>query len=420
MRHDTATSRSMMTELRCPVRVAAIDLARPLSALDCTRPSGPPYTAAWILVSRSGCTVGNITIPLTGTLIAAGELAYEVRRQLGEAKTETRQANTSALARATVVIPTNFARPDQLRRCVEQLTKLDYPDYEIIVVDNRPAGAPPATIPGARIVREPRPGISAARNRGIAAATGDVVAFTDDDVVPDHRWLRALGERFSREPDIAAVTGLVVPLVLETEAQILFEQSGNGVDRCFERLTFEHVGRFKVSRRSHRTRTEQTRSIYLTGEFGTGSNMAFRREMLLAVDGFDEALGVGTPTCGGEDLAMLLNILATGNRIGYEPSAIVQHSHRETFPDLEGQIYGYGVGFTAMLTAITLRNPWNALGLAKIIPTWLLSLRDPSSAKNVNRTQDYPRALARAELLGMLRGPFAYLRSRRSQKRWIQ
>lgn len=416
----TATSRSIMTELRAPVRVAVVDLARPLRDLDCTRPSQPPYTAAWILVCRSGRTVGSITLPLKGVLLTAAEIEYEVRHQLSEVKTGSPQADTSILARATVVIPTNFARPDQLRRCVEQLTKLDYPDYEIIVVDNRPGEAPPVDIPGARIVRESRPGISAARNRGIAAATGDVIAFTDDDVVADHRWLRALGERFACEPDVAAVTGMVVPLGLETQAQVLFEQSGNGLDRCFERLTFKRASRFMVSRSAHETGTQQIRSIYLTGEFGTGSNMAFRKDKLLAVGGFDEALGVGTPACGGEDIAMLLELLTAGNPLGYEPNAIIQHSHRATIAELEQQLHGYGIGFTALLTAITLRHPWHAIGLAKIIPSWLLSLRDPSSAKNAHRTQDYPTALARAELLGMLRGPFTYLRSRRFKKRWIE
>jgi cellulose synthase/poly-beta-1,6-N-acetylglucosamine synthase-like glycosyltransferase len=420
MRQDTAMSRSVMTEVRSPVRVAVLDLANPLSDLDCTRPSGPAYTAAWILVCRSGRTVGSITIPLNGTLITVAELRYELRHQLNEAKTRIPQIDTLTLARATVVIPTNFARPDQLRRCVERLTKLDHPDYEIVVVDNRPGEAPPLAIPGARVVREPRPGISAARNCGVAAATGDVVAFTDDDVVVDHRWLRALGERFAREPDVAAVTGLVVPLELETQAQVFFEQSGNGLDRCFERLAFERVGRFKVLRCAREAATEQIRSIYLTGEFGTGSNMAFRKEKLLAAGGFDEALGVGTPACGGEDIAMLLEMLTTGNRIAYEPDAIIQHSHRATLAELEQQLQGYGIGFTALLTAITLRNPWHALGLAAILPTWLLSLRDPSSAKNAHRTQDYPRALARAELLGMFRGPFAYIHSRRVQRRWRQ
>ena len=351
-------------------------------------------------------------------MITAAELEYEMDRQLGEAQAGALCGGTLALPRASVVVPCNFARPAQLRRCVERLVELDYPDYEVIVVDNRPGDVPEAEIPGVRVVREPRPGISAARNRGIAVATGEIIAFTDDDAVVDRHWLRALGERFTREPDVVAVSGLVMPLELETPAQILFEQSGNVTDRSFVPLTFEHVGRFQMLCRGPGRGTGQVRSIYMTGEFGTGSNMAFRTAVLRAAGGFDEALGAGTPTCGGEDLAMLVELLTAGNRLAVEPGAIVQHCHRATLAELERQIHGYGIGFTAMLTAIALRNPRHVLGLAAVLPSWLRSLRDPASGKNVHRTTDYPRALVRAELWGMVAGPFVYLRSRRAQQRW--
>lgn len=418
MSQGTAMKQSITTELGSPIRVAVIDLASSLSDLDCTRPLADPYTAAWILVCRSGRPLGSITIPLDGPLITRAKLEYELYHQLREAGARNHQVDTSALTRASIVIPTNFARPDQLRHCVERLTKLDHPDYEIIVVDNRSGEAPEVDIPGARIVREPRPGISAARNCGIAAATGDIIAFTDDDVVADHRWLRAIGERFVCEPDVAVVTGLMVPLELETQAQLLFEQSNNGLDRCFDALTFEYIGHFKVLRRAHGAKTERIHSIYLTGEFGIGANMAFRTEKLRAIGGFDEALGVGTPAHGGEDIAMLTEMLMAGERLAYEPDAVVHHFHRATLAELERQLHGYGTGCTAMLTAITLRNPWHALGVAAIVPAWLRSLRDPSSARNAHRTQDYPPALARADLSGKLSGPFAYMRSRRVQRRW--
>ena len=73
-----------------------------------------------------------------------------------------------------------------------------------------------------------------------------------------------------------------------------------------------------------------------------------------------------------------------------------------------------GVGFTAMLTAVAFRDPWHLLGLAAIIPAWLSSLRADSSAKRVNRSDDYPPDLARTELRGMTAGPLAYLRARRA------
>jgi hypothetical protein len=204
------------------MRVAVIDVDGPLTDLDCTRDDAPPYAGAWILACRDGRPLGSVELPLHGTRVTAAELDHELHRQLGAAwaREPYGGAGVPALARASVVVPTDVARPDQLRRCVQRLVTLDHPDYDVIVVDNRRVAGPPLELPGARVVREPRPGISAARNRGLAEATGEIVAFTDDDVDVDRRWLRAIGERFACQPEVAAVTGLVVPLELETEAQV--------------------------------------------------------------------------------------------------------------------------------------------------------------------------------------------------------
>ena len=288
-------------------------------------------------------------------------------------------------------------------------------------MDNRRNGGPAAEFPGARVVREPVPGISAARNRGVDVATGEIIAFTDDDVLVDRRWLRAIGERFAREPDLAAVSGVVIPLELETPAQVMFEQFGMGLDRGLVPLTFERSGRFQVVRRVPGTGTERVGSLYEMGEFGQGSNMAFRADALRARGGFDEALGTGTPTHGGEDLTMLVELLMAGHRLAYEPGAIIHHSHRATMEELERQIHGYGIGFTAMLLGLAVRNPWHFVGLAGVIPTWVRRLRNPSEGKQSQRPDGFPQSLARAELGGMLAGPVAYLRScwiHRRRLRW--
>jgi GT2 family glycosyltransferase len=401
-----------------PIRVAVIDVCEPIADLDCRRDGDSPYVAAWILVRRAGRPLGSIQLPLDGTRISASQLEREISERLQDAATREPHAPSASLPRATIVVPTAMSRLEQLRRCVRSLSELDYPDYEVIVVDNRPAGAEPVALPGVRVVRETRPGISAARNRGLVEANGGFVAFTDDDVEVDRRWLRALGERFAESTELAAVTGLVVPAELETPAQIFFEQSGSGLDRGYAALTFERAGRFQIRRRNLDDGTELVHSLYEMGELGLGSNMAFRTEALRDAGGFDEALGTGTPTRGGEDLAILVALLDSGRRLGYEPGAIVHHTHRASIDDLERQIYGYGLGFTAMLTAVALRRPRHFVGLAAVLPTWLRSLRDPDSAKRANRTDDFPSELGGTELRGMLAGPVAYLRARMMQRRW--
>ncbi len=108
--------------------------------------------------------------------------------------------------------------------------------------------------------------------------------------------------------------------------------------------------------------------LYATGELGIGSNMAFRTSVLRSLGGFDHALGVGTSTCGGEDLAMLLELLMSGRLLGYEPAAIVHHTHRRTLEDLEIQLRGYGIGFSAMMLSLVWRDPRRLRGFAAAVP----------------------------------------------------
>ena len=334
-----------------------------------------------------------------------------------------------------VVVPTNLGRPEQLRECVASLSELDYPDFEIVVVDNRREPAGPSQLleslaewPRVRIVAERRPGISAARNRGVEATTAEVVAFTDDDVRVHPRWLLALGRRFASEPELDAVTGLVLPEELETQAQLLFEQSGSALDRGYRPATFRFAGSSgpwwrrlfdipKIERHEIGGEEDTVFPLYATGELGIGSNMAFRTSAVRALGGFDYALGVGTSTCGGEDLAMLLELLMSGRLLGYEPSAIVHHTHRRTLEDLEIQLRGYGVGFSAMMLSLVWREPRRLRGFAAAVPHGLRAMTKPDSAKRSGRSHEYPRHLERAELRGMLAGPAAYLRERRRADR---
>ena len=160
---------------RSPMYVTAIDIAEPIADVKCVRSVEPPYTAAWILVCDSGYPVSCIEVPIDDELISAETIKRELRLQIGQAARPVRPDPPAILPRISVVVPTNFGRPEQLLRCIEHLKELDYPDYEVIIVDNRPDdGSPLAEFPAVRVVRESVPGISAARNRGIAVATGEL------------------------------------------------------------------------------------------------------------------------------------------------------------------------------------------------------------------------------------------------------
>ncbi len=319
---------------------------------------------------------------------------------------------------ASVVVPTLFGRPELLAGAVKALCALDYPDYEVVLVDNRSNErrderdwrALPAD-PRLRIVAQPRPGISAARNAGVRAARGEFIAFTDDDVEVDPGWLRALGERFAAEPDADAVTGAVLPKELETEAQRWFERYGAGSARDYRSGSYATAGRvWRV--RDRIAGTEDW--LYRLGPFGTGANMAFRAGTLTALGGFDEALGAGTPTGGGEDIEMFVRLLARGYRLAVEPAAYVWHTHRRTGAELREQMAGYGRGLTAMLTAAILRDPRHLVGLLLIAVPGTVSVLKPGKSSAPRLAED-PQG---ARLSGLLHGPAAYFASRRKMRRW--
>jgi GT2 family glycosyltransferase len=401
------------------VAVIDVDPDSPVADLRCAREREPPYESALIFARRAGQPLGSVHIPLEGDRIPGAELERELARQLGRAWTVPVPVAPAAttLPSATIVVPTAMSRPEHLRACIARLVELDYPAYDVVVVDNRPAGNP-VEYPGATVVREPRPGCSAARNRGLQAATGEIVAFVDDDIVVDPTRLRAMGERFAATPEIAAVTGMVLPAELETSAQVLFERSDNIGVRNYESLEFRREGRFHIRRRSLHDAVDQVYPLYATGELGSGGNMVFRTAVLRAISGFDVALGPGTGAPAGEDLEVLIRLIASGYTLAYEPRAMVHHTHRVDAEELDAQVHAYGTGLTAMLTSLVYRDPRHLLGLATMLPAALRLLRGHSHADRGDPLGPDAQRVAKVKLRGMIDGPIAYLRSRRAQRRW--
>jgi GT2 family glycosyltransferase/SAM-dependent methyltransferase len=231
-------------------------------------------------------------------------------------------------------------RPDQLRRCLDSIAAAAVAPEQVIVVDNAPAnGSTRAVVegrPGVRYVAEERPGLSTARNTGIEHAGGDVVVFVDDDTVVHRDWLWRLLEGFA-EPEVMAVTGLVLPAELETEAQVAFEKALGGFNHGYQHMRYGQVF------------FESTKAIAVpVWKIGAGANMAVRRVAFEHVGTFDERLGAGATGCS-EDSELWYRLLAAGFECRYQPTSIVFHYHRRDAGSLQRQARDYIRGHTAAL-----------------------------------------------------------------------
>jgi GT2 family glycosyltransferase len=298
-------------------------------------------------------------------------------------------------------------RPADLALCLAALSRLDYPHLDLLVVDNAPKTEATAelvrrTFPQVRYIREPRPGLDWARNRAIVEAQGEIIAYTDDDVVVDGGWVRALAQVFAEDPTVMAVTGLVVPYELETVPQLLFEQYG-GFGRGFERKWY----------RVDPLNKEPVASTYgWIGKFGTGANMAYRSNLFHQIGAFDPALDVGTATNGGGDIEMFFRVMKEGHTLVYEPSAIVRHRHRRDYASLRAQIANNGVGFSAYYVRSALAYPDERLAFVQLWLRWLWRWHIRRLVRSLKGTERFPRSLIVAELLGYFIGLSRYHRAR--------
>ncbi len=300
----------------------------------------------------------------------------------------------------TVVVCTRD-RPEPLVRCLESLLRLDYPNLDILIVDNAPSNEKTKELVQSlessvlRYVVEPRPGLDWARNRGIVEARGEIIAYTDDDVRVDPLWVRRLVAAFA-DPGVMAVTGLVAPAERETEAQDTFEHYG-GFGRGFERKEYS------LTRQRYR-HFPLNASI-----FGTGCNMAYRRRFFEQHGLFDESLDVGTLTHGGGDLDMFYRVVRAGYTLVYEPEALVWHYHRRDFARLKRQLYDNGRGYYGFLTKCFL----NDKPMRYEIGRWGIIWYKRWFIDRLRHCPRIGRKLVLREAWGAVQGPYYYFQARR-------
>jgi glycosyltransferase involved in cell wall biosynthesis len=267
-----------------------------------------------------------------------------------------------ALASASIIICTRD-RPDEVARCLASLKDQTFAPAEVIVVDNasvddRTRAA--ALAAGATYVREDRPGLDHARNSGWRAASGDILVYTDDDVMLHPTWLKRMVGAFD-DPEIGAVTGLVLPAELASEAQFLFE-SGWSFGQGYRRTDFTPAD-FAAA--------DHGRHCFAPWKVGAGASMAFRREVFARLGGFDDRLDVGQAGCSG-DSEFWYRLLDAGIGCRYEAAAIAFHYHRRAVDGLAGQLRAYMRGHSAaLLVQYERTGRWgNLWRLLVVMPKW--------------------------------------------------
>lgn len=395
-----------------PFAVRAVDAERGGDRLQ-LQPSrsGEPYQRLIALVRRDGCALGWARAPVDGDgIVELGALSELIERSPAALEPPVPADRGDELL--TVVVAT-CAQVESVTRCVDAILVGDDGPLEVVVVENRPWGSSVretlrdryASEPSVRCVEEPRQGLARARNAGLRAARGSLIAFTDDDVVVDPSWIPAIRDAFAAHPLAHCVTGLIAPLELETPEQVALERFAN-YGKGFVQRTYT----------IHEPPPDQPLFPYTAGHLGSGANMAFRTEELRNLGGFDPALGTGTPARGSEDLDICIRVLRSGAELVYEPRALIWHRHPDTQAGLRQRAFDYGVALGSLLSKHMLveTHRWD---IYSRIPEGVRYMLDPNSRKNASRGPDFPPSLVWLERLGLLYSPLAYLRSRLAARR---
>jgi hypothetical protein len=159
--------------------------------------------------------------------------------------------------------------------------------------------------------------------------------------------------------------------------------------------------------------------IYRVGRFGMGANMSFRTEILRRLGGFDEAMGIGTPSLGGVELHFFVRMLFSGGRLTFDPDVVMYHTHIREYDELRRKLYSYGCGYTAMLTALVLADPRHLIGLSgNALQALRLFGRKFFNERGAAAAAGYiPAEVSRAEMRGFAIGPLRYVYSRMSMRR---
>jgi GT2 family glycosyltransferase len=230
---------------------------------------------------------------------------------VGRAFAETPFAPSASWPKASVVVCT-YNNEATLRDCFDGLKTLEYPDYEVIVVnDGSTDGTDDITREyGFRLISTENRGLANARNAGLRAATGEIVAYIDADARPDPYWLAHLATAFQKGVHVGIGGPNIPPAGCSETAECVASAPGGPIHVLLSDDIAEHI---------------------------PGCNMAFRKWSLEAIGGFDPQFHIA-----GDDVDICWRLQEQGWTVGFSPGAVVWHHRRERVSGYLRQQYEYG------------------------------------------------------------------------------
>jgi GT2 family glycosyltransferase len=211
------------------------------------------------------------------------------------------------------VVVCSYNGASTLESCLKSLERLNYPDYEVILVDDGSTDRTPeiaACYPAVRCHRQPNRGLSVARNVGMELATGEIIAYTDSDCIADEDWLHFLVGKLLQTGASAVGGPNLLPTNDGAVAACVSASPGTPAHILIDDEVAEHV---------------------------PGCNMAFWTDRLRAIGGFDPLF-----TKAGDDVDVCWRMQEHGEKIVFSPSGMVWHHRRSTVSAYLKQQRGYG------------------------------------------------------------------------------
>ncbi|MCW3091624.1 MAG: glycosyltransferase [Ferruginibacter sp.] len=210
------------------------------------------------------------------------------------------------------VIVCSYNGSATIRDCMEGIQKLDYPNYEVIVIDDGSKDNLTTIVKEypVKLISTPNGGLSNARNIGLYSAKGEIIAYIDDDAYPDPHWLRYLAYAYKSSNHSCIGGPNIAPAEDGPIAKCVANAPGGPVHVLFDDELAEHV---------------------------PGCNMSFRKSALLEIGGFDPVF-----KNAGDDVDVCWRIQNAGKTIGFHPSALVWHHRRNSIKAYWKQQKGYG------------------------------------------------------------------------------